>query len=205
MRLISKFVLLAALLCGTPLVAAQSARNTIYEVEVLVFQNFLEELEGGEFWGPDEPESEERLMELENAMVVGGAPGEASPLSLAAEKMGREGGNYRVLAHKRWIQNADAKSNSQRIRISAGPIENTTLDGTVVFYVSRFLHVDVNLALATDNAGLIYPGADTESVPAREVYRIKEHRRIKTVDINYFDHPKFGVLIQIKPVQVTRN
>jgi len=68
------------------------------------------------------------------------------------------------------------------VRIRGG---DNTLDGTLKFYLSRFLHVDVNLALSADGN------------PSDQPYRIVDHRRIKTQEINYFDHPKFGILLKV--------
>ena len=64
------------------------------------------------------------------------------------------------------------------------------------FYLSRFLHVDVNLAFTDSKLDLTAdpaPGTAT-------MYRLSEHRRVKTQEYHYFDHPKFGALLRVTQV-----
>ena len=121
---------------------------------------------------------------------------------------------YQVLTHKRWVQTADARSSSPVMRITdpAGD-----LDGTVVFYMSRFLHVDVDLLLKDESdqkmdmtagvanakpvAGFAMSSSDATNNSQQLVYRIDESRRIRSNQMNYFDHPKFGVLLIITPME----
>jgi hypothetical protein len=39
------------------------------------------------------------------------------------------------------------------------------------------------------------------AVALPQVYRISERRRVRNLEINYFDHPKFGALVQVTPIQ----
>ena len=154
--------------------------TTTYDVEVLVFENRLPQLEGGELWTRDNARSP--IADLTDAVTLGDAPPEDSPLSTAAKTLERDG-NYRVLVYQHWRQTAEERSATKPVRL-----RNTDgqLDGTLRFYLSRFLHVDLDLALQ-------------EKAPATGElnYRLSENRRIKTQELNYFDHPKFGVLMRV--------
>jgi len=167
--------------------SAASAPN-VYEIEVLVFENRLSGLEGGELWKRDTDKA--LNAEIAEAVTAGEKPPADSALAAAIAKLVNSG-QYRVLAHLRWTQTAEAKSVSKPVRIKS---DNAELNGAVRFYLSRFLHVDVNLGLRQEAGGL-FDSAGKDGT----VLRLSEHRRIKTMEINYFDHPKFGALVRVTP------
>ena len=173
-------ILGCVLLSSAPAVRA-APQTLTYDLEVLVFENRLPTLEGGELWTKAQNRA---LPDFKNTA----APGETSTpatLSAAATALERDG-NYRVLVHKRWRQTVDEKTIAKAVRLQT---TDEQLDGVLRFYLSRFLHVDVDLTLKdkTDASGELS-------------YRLTQQRRVKTQDLNYFDHPKFGVLF--KAVQV---
>jgi hypothetical protein len=59
--------------------------------------------------------------------------------------------------------------------------------------MSRHLHLDVNL---------LFRDAATASAPGGSlVYRLSEQRKLKSQETHYFDHPKFGVLVRVMPLE----
>lgn len=124
---------------------------------------------------------------------------------------------YRVLAQASWTQVATEKATTKPIALHSA---DGALDGTIVFYVSRFLHTEINLRLraeppaktsevtanATPTPAVASPapaGSNTvapAAEPSVPVYRLSERRRIKTAETHYFDHPKFGVLLRVTPL-----
>ncbi len=154
--------------------------NTTYDVEVLVFETTLPTLEGSELWTRDRMRA--TIPEIAEAITIGEKPSGNSNLSTVAAALERDG-SYRILTHQHWQQTAEAKSAVKPVRL-----RNTDgqVDGALRFYMSRFLHVDLDLVLREKNSA-------AENVN----YRISEHRRVKTQEVNYFDHPKFGVLVRI--------
>lgn len=181
---IAKFLGPLALLALSPVPAG--AVDNLYDVEVLVFENRLPDLEGGEMWNRDTVDT--RLPGLADSLPASPGNLTGSPLAGSAEALKRDG-RYRVLSHQRWTQVADARSTVKAVRIQAlDASDPTELDGTVRFYMSRFLHLDVNLLFRPDGEN----GA--------QVYRLSEQRKVKSKETNYFDHPKFGVLVRITPL-----
>ena len=90
------------------------------------------------------------------------------------------------------------------------------LSGSFTLYLSRYLHLVVDLTLeelrangepvAIDESGFAYSdnrfGAGYDDVqPSPVRYRIQEDRIFKNGDLRYFDHPKFGVLAKITRVE----
>lgn len=171
--------------------AAPAATNS-YEIEVLVFENRLSSLEGNELWArePEKPANAGK----NKPVSAGENPPADSALSAAAAAL-EKSGRHHVLAHLRWRQTAEAKSVSKPVNIgnAAGG-----LDGSLRFYLSRFLIVEMNLALREMQGGGTFGGASgNETV----VYRLNEPRRIKVSETHYFDHPKFGALVRVSPAR----
>lgn len=123
---------------------------------------------------------------------------------------------YRPLLHVAWTQVTRPEEQTQPIELrSLGPAPEG-LDGRFTLYLSRYLHLVVDLSLA-QHAGPGAPyaiddpvtafgdgrsGAGYDDVlPAPVRYRIAEDRIFKSGDLRYFDHPKFGVLAKITRVE----
>ena len=206
-RVFATFGLIATLFLFTPTLYAAATSGPDYDVEVLVFKNDMPELEGKEIWSPERVDM--ALPEIESASKAADTNSEETDLGKAALAMSEKPG-YVILAHKRWNQTAEAKSTSPLMRVAT---DGGDLDGTVVFYLSRFLHVDVKMLLKDMNGADRAGSAEGNNVPENAgktaaenilmAYRIDESRRIRSKEINYFDHPKFGVLVQITPKEVT--
>ncbi len=163
--------------------AVAPARPPLYEVEILVFENRLPELEGGELW-LGEPRITSEL--FREAVAMGVSPAPDSVLSRAAALLEKDG-HYRILAHQRWRQTAEPKSVTKPVKvISSDP----ALNGALKLYLSRFLHVNLELVLHADSG-------QSSDTPAQQTYWINEHRRIRTKTLHYFDHPKFGALVSV--------
>ncbi len=171
---------------------AAPAATSMYEIEVVVFENRLSDMEGGELWA----RAQEKPANTEKDEPVSAAepPPADSALSAATAAL-EKSGRHHVLAHLRWQQSAEAKSVSKPVIISSAA---GALDGSLRFYLSRFLIVELNLAMREPPAGGI-PGA----VPEKEIpiYRLNEPRRIKVSETHYFDHPKFGALVRVSPAK----
>jgi len=176
---------LAALGCVLVFATAHAApaATTTYDVEVLVFENRLPSLEGGELWTRDNAQATKP--DAGESVTVGESfPADASFVSTAAA-LDRNGG-YRVLLHRRWRQTAEEKSATKAVRLRNA---EGKLDGTLRFYTSRFLLVDLDVVLQDKGEGV-----------SNLNYRLSDHRRVKPQEINYFDHPKLGVLLKVTPV-----
>lgn len=177
--------------------AANASPSRVYEIEVMVFQNIQNELEGNELWTNERINME--LKDIDKAIGVTALPREDSDLMKAHEKLDTDS-SYRVLVHKQWIQNADPQSSARLVRLAS---DDGELDGTFKFFISRFLHVNLNLIFLQSESKSIFQGAEDDSQQA--AYQLRERRRIRSNEIQYFDHPKFGALVQIKQVGVSSN
>lgn len=134
---------------------------------------------------------------------------------------------YNPIMRTAWTQTTHAKDISPAIQLRALGDPPPGLDGSVTLYQGRFVHLGVDLALdanpedvrenaaanerqtATDkaiaygdarmqnNANGGYDDAGGLSVQ----YRISEVRIMKSGDIRYYDHPRFGVIAKVSEVE----
>jgi hypothetical protein len=174
--------------CASAHAATTGTPPSVYDIEVVVFENRLADLEGGEMWPT---ENVQELVADIGTAVEADAPAEDSNLSAAVHTL-KQDPSYRVLAHRRWTQNAEARSATKPVHLRS---PDAALDGVLRFYLSRFLHLDMSLVLV-EGQGDWKTGTDFNG----QIYRLTEHRRVKTQEINYFDHPKLGVLVRVVQV-----
>jgi hypothetical protein len=124
---------------------------------------------------------------------------------------------YKTMMHFGWTQPAFPEEDTPAIelRLLAEPPEG--LAGTLTLYLSRYLHLVVDLALdAPDKFEVEVVDDDSffsfgdarerygddyafEPMPVR--FRIQENRILKNGELRYFDHPKFGVLAKVMRVE----
>ena len=121
---------------------------------------------------------------------------------------------YEPLLWAGWAQDAVERERSPEIalrRLGSAPAE---FDGTLTLYLSRFLHLVVDLAMTPRDS---QPGArpaapvfgDARRVeefaagPAvgRVRMRIDEDRIVRNGELRYFDHPRFGLLAKVTRVE----
>ena len=122
---------------------------------------------------------------------------------------------YRPLMRVAWTQPTLEKDVTFPITLRRLGNPPLRLDGTVTLYLSRFLHLVVDLALeektpsntpannrlrrfGDDNSGFSF---DSNIVTSSTFYRINEDRIVRNGELRYYDHPRFGVLAKITRVE----
>ena len=130
---------------------------------------------------------------------------------------------YEPVLHFGWRQRLTAFAESEAIPLATLTAPAPGLDGSFELYLSRFLHLAVELEQraepgppdarlgATKTDPLFDARARLPAPPdplsggfgdSPEVYyRISEDRIFKSGDLRYFDHPQFGVLVKIDRVE----
>jgi len=161
--------------------ATPTTASTHYDVELLVFAIQAPEFEGSELWTRSE-----QPLDLSNAVP----PQDLLP-SLDFSKFATAlvaDGRYRLLLARHWVQNADTKSNVPPMLLATGENE---LAGTLRFYLSRFLHVELNVTFQPQ------PAVVGGTIPPD--FFIREQRRVRSNELSYFDHPRFAVIVRVSP------
>ena len=132
---------------------------------------------------------------------------------------------FRFIGEQSWYQPIPTKDNSFEIFIDSNIERGSRIYGFIRPYKGRYLHSDVEIFLAEqiqENENSIVKNLD-ENILTPEgflfsekeqsfqkknltnlhdedlvpMFQLKESRRLKSGEINYFDHPKFGLLLLI--------
>ena len=131
---------------------------------------------------------------------------------------------YEPLLHIGWTQTALPRDETRSLDLREFGRPPEGLTGDFTLYLSRYLHLVVNLALdapETEDAvlqfgeepmqgepyesdGYEYYGRVLKPEPVYEPLRFKinENRLFKSGEIRYYDHPKFGVVAKILRFEV---
>lgn len=132
-------------------------------------------------------------------------------LSAQAGRLQRAGG-YRVVFHRAWIQPVPDRDELVPLLIQAGDriADAWRIEGTLGVTRGRYLHLDARLWYAPDPTPPPAPamvavvsdeteaGAGTDAGP--EYMQLYEQRRMRSGELHYLDHPRFGVLARVDPV-----
>ena len=122
---------------------------------------------------------------------------------------------YETLAHFGWTQPAFPEEETPAIELGLLTEPPEGLEGTFTLYLSRYLHLVVDLALDApgefeeevidDDSFFSFGdaqrqyGEESDALPVR--FRIEEDRIFRNGDLRYFDHPKFGILAKVSRVE----
>jgi hypothetical protein len=154
-----------------------------YDVEIVIFERYGHDNE--EQW-PEEP----GLPDIDLAAGDLRQPGLQGPDAVLLPDTERQLGpavytleqkGALVHAHQAWRQ--DVKNRDSNTWYQVG---NERLIGLVRISKGRYLHLDTDLLLQPDEL---------------EAYRVRLHRRMRSGELHYVDHPKVGILIRTARVE----
>lgn len=202
-----------------PAAKAADTGNATYQVNAIVFALHQPGPAGHEQW------TQEKVLPLRGlgraVAPVGGLTPD-SPLNAALARLATDA-RYQVLAVVNWIQPGVDRAQAVPMRLQDA---RGSLDGTIIVYRLQYLHSDLDLAyvpggqvagtpaepVAVAGPGLLNsvppiavpsPQASPNEGGNPVVYRLIERRRVRAGKIEYFDHPRFGVLLSITPLKPT--
>ena len=208
-----------ALLLLALLTLSGVAQARWYQVEVVVFRHNVESTTGGEQWPEitELPDYSASIDLITDMTALADEPGESPAggavafkaleknerATLDIERRLRNSSEYTPLLSAAWRQPSFGIDGAKRVHLSdlaraatphppasAAPtlVEDTaapvaTIEGTVALKVARQMAVDVDFTY------------DHDGVPVR----LRESRALRLREVHYFDHPLFGVLVQVLP------
>lgn len=130
---------------------------------------------------------------------------------------------YETLLHVAWTQPTYPAEDTLPIELHAFGAVPDGLNGNVTLYLSRYLHLVVDLSLdATEEDVVIFENVDEpglgfgdprhqddpygfdiigDGIDGIVRYRLQENRIVKNGEMRYFDHPKFGVVAKVTRVE----
>ncbi len=112
--------------------------------------------------------------------------------------------DYRVIEHFVWHQPASALNSTEKLLVQFGYFKTRQfreVEGTINLQLGRYLHLDIDLwKILAEPPNFT---ADNYSFHSPIFYyRMHESRRLRLGEMHYFDHPKFGLLVQIRRVSI---
>ncbi len=201
-----------------------------YTVEMIIFKYAQDVSTGSEIFPGEEPVYEEQQGESQS-------PRDERPRRFQdIERVGLERDEfsmgdimsrlrrldaYRPVMHFGWTQTTWPEEETQAIRLGSLARPPAGLDGTLRLYLSRFLHLVVDLEMDAPSSAALdvavgEPASDSGDYrrldefgsiaqPGPVRYHIEEDRIFRSGELRYFDHPKFGVLARITRVDEDSN
>lgn len=120
---------------------------------------------------------------------------------------------YEPIMHFGWAQSTWPEHERETLPLDRFAVPPEGLGGDLTLYLSRYLHLAVNLQLEeprdiTEDSGFDDPNwsygdyrtlneLDDPLAPEPVRYRIEEDRIFRSGELRYFDHPKFGVVAKV--------
>lgn len=196
--------LVAALLVALPAAsqnAPATAPATVYNVEIIIFRA-NQALGGPENWSAQAAREFGTDGETaDNSRSVGRfvalLPSTSWQLTPLEAKL-RTSGLYAPVAHVAWQQTASDWGTRAGFTLERLGIQEPGLSGTVFLERGQFLHLGMSLSYAPAS-----PPAGMGAGPGT-TFSIKQSRRIRFYERNYYDHPGFGVIALVTPAQGSR-
>ena len=172
-----------------------SAAAPQYEVELVVFRNLDQRSNTSEVAKAGPVEAGETAVEAAPAIrqassAAGATWPQLSPSSLRLAGIAarlRRPGAYQLLYHGGWVQAVERQNRAAPTPLPAATLQ-AGVSGTLTLYRERYLHVLVDVSLGAAGAG------DDEQ------RRLRQGRRLRGQAVQYFDHPQFGVILAVRPV-----
>lgn len=126
-------------------------------------------------------------------------------LNSIAESLQNSNGRFTTLLHLAWRQPGQPKKIAQPIylqSIEMSANELPKLQGTVRLSVQRYLHLDLDIILQrkalnrVNDDGFIQSDRFGSEITG---FRFKAHRRMRSKELHYLDHPKLGAIVFVQP------
>lgn len=199
---------IAALLLALPaMVTAQSEETPWYDVELIVFSHSADSAGSTENWPDNElPLNLENTIEpmpplqTESGLTAPYSTIDESEWRLQDEfaRIARTHGRVEPLIHTAWRQPVMDRKQAQGLFLRSATELAPGIpkaEGVITVSVNRYLHVELDfllwnlLSANTADGGLFQP--------LQKSYRFTSHRRMRSGELHYLDHPLMGALILI--------
>lgn len=192
-------IVLLALIAGASGAQQSTAGLQAYDVELVIFR-ILSANATPEEWATEKSLAPQQLTVPDDDSQTATAPAVAQPLATSTETFPalpaskfkltavedslKRSRNYQSLGHFGWTQPGFPRTEAHYMSIDSQVAGGLT--GRVALSRGRYLHLTLDLALQ---------GADGER------FILQHTRRMRSNERHYIDHPKFGVIALITPVQ----
>ena len=208
MKTLAAFILFFSILSNPAI-----AEVTEYDFELIIFEDTSGRYANSEQWQHELPEQDSSPDEAQrnpgtstqSNEIINISQIEGIGLKKYANKL-KSSKRYNVLVHKAWRQTGLADDAAIDMPIDSRP-SNTVNDtgdvnnihGSIKIVLGRYLHIYTDLIYQQ-------PRVDTAPVQYGQSQQYKEypinfHRRMRSKELHYLDHPMVGILVMAMPVK----
>lgn len=173
---ISSFSLWALL----ALAGSLPAESPNYEVEILIFENLKPDTGGEALVATGHATVDASSVGMEGGRGIQPLPRGPYNLQAIYDAM-RRSSQYRPLLHWAWRQPGWPQNRSVAIQL-----QGSGLGGYLTLIRSRYLHLSADVIFNDPLSGT--------------PLRLREIRRMRSGELHYFDHPRYGILARITPL-----
>ena len=199
MKIIIKFII-SIYLCISILAYADTSTGTDtnpsdwYQINVIIFEHITSQALSSELWP-----AITNIPDLTKAIEPQLLPVSQSQLKIENRRFSRkiaQRENYKVLLNITWQQEIPITYHAEPIHISGDKI-----DGTITINKGRYFNIKTNLILTepTNYLDSIEHGNYAQDNEFQS-FQMLQTRRMRSNELNYLDHPLFGMLIKIMPL-----
>lgn len=171
----------ASLTGGRALAQDQDSLPDEYRIEIILLRN-LNPVSGTEIWpAPDVDQDDlvpaQRFTPLESAELE---------LGEMVRRLSNSR-NFRPVSHFGWIQPGFPQEDANRKVILRNATTGESVQGHFVLSKERYLRLEMELTIDFDD----------------QTHYLSTARRLLSRQVHYFDHPYFGVIAKVTPIQGT--
>lgn len=196
-----KYALALLLLCWH-MAGFAADTGTLYQIEIIVFSHITPAGLQSEYWPALPPlVMPPKAIELSSDQIVAQAQWQLQQTHQLLQK-----NNYPILLHLAWQETADSARQGTIIHLTGGNAYDNNLQqvsGFVAIRLEHYFSVHFNLRFLmpwADIKDLNLPNITHDSDNPYITFQINEHLRMRSKELNYIDHPLYGILIEIVPV-----
>lgn len=209
-------LVLIALFALSTGILANSYHERVYQIELIVFSHLTPDAVRSEQWPWTPP-----TIRTSYASAVDFLGKSAYHLALE-ERLLSQRKDYNVLMHVAWQQKISGPKNARPVHIYGGNVYSASgqlidtarygqraynggeiwqVNGTITPSLVRYIDLKCQLLFAQPINSIPSFSNHNENIEGRFAYfRLQETRRLKSNELNYLDHPLYGVLIKVTPV-----
>ena len=161
---------------------------------------------------------EEKVMMSKNQLFFQNDSGVDFSMEEIIQKLKRSK-NYRVIGKNSWFQEVKNEVLAPSVFVQTKIDNGNMVFGEIKVYKKRFLHVDLNLYFGKESSDSVNLEKEIElkelgknnefkstklnlfeNLNLNFLYQINHSRKVRSREVHYVDHPKFGVLFEINPI-----
>ncbi len=189
----------------------ESEMPQLYDVEVVLFTHTAADAIQSESWPVDVtvPENPNAIFIQGTALDASGAaesatntftPLDEDTLRLVAEAraIARRQSTFEPLLHLSWRQPGLDRGLAPPVYVQSQPKDSRSgqsLQGFITLSLGRYLHIDFDLLLQKPALALQTNDSLLKQPPTS--FRIQNHRKMRSGELHYLDHPLIGALVLV--------